>query len=140
VVQPLSKNTQQFLKILPGIKEQLSCNDRLIQFKLLDFKLSTRIWNAIARAISKSPVLQLLKLQFCSLNEGDNCKMLFQGLKLNTSIQTLDLRDNDLTCEHSIYILNWCVLKREERDCSHWQQSLRMQAQEHELEGNVIQS
>ena len=55
------------------------------------------------------------------------------GLQLNTSIQSIDLSDNDLTDQHAITLCNFVKLQCETRDAALWEVSLRQSDAEETL-------
>jgi len=56
-----------------------------------------------------------------------------KGLQMNTSIETIDFSDNDLTCEHGKIICQFLKKQSEVRDLQLWEISLRQRQVEDHL-------
>jgi hypothetical protein len=113
--QIISRNPKINHQFATGFSNQIKNNPTLLQFKLVYYRMSSHSWKILGGALGKTKTLQTLTLQACCLDEGENMQMLFKGvsknvvvdrkedrkgLQCNTSIETLDFNDNNLTCDH----------------------------------------
>jgi len=78
--------------------------------------MASKTWEEIGKALGKSTTLQLFDCTGCNLYRDDNLFQLLEGLALNSSIETIDLSDNDITDIQGLQVLNYLKRQSEKRD------------------------
>ena len=87
--------------------------------------MSWQSWRKIGKALGDAQHLISFTCQACNLYQGDNMYNLVSNMHSNTSIETLDFSDNELTDKHGEYIATLIKAQSEQRDNQIWQMSLR---------------
>jgi hypothetical protein len=55
-----------------GLGKQIERNTKLMEFKLVYFRLHTKVWKHIGDAVGKSKTLLSFTAQACNLDHSDN--------------------------------------------------------------------
>jgi hypothetical protein len=55
-----------------GLGKQIEKNTKLIEFKIVYFRLHPKVWKHIGEAVGKSKTLLSFTAKACNLDEGDN--------------------------------------------------------------------
>ena len=69
-------------------------------FKLLNYRLSPKSWQDLGKGLGNAKNLRTFACNACNLYEGKNLHWLLKEMSNNTSIETLDFSDNDLSDDH----------------------------------------
>jgi hypothetical protein len=121
----VSQNPKSNIKIAEGFGLQMTNSRVLLTFKLVHFRLSPHSWQEMGQGMRNARSLRVLSLRGTNLNQGENIKNLLKGMQKNTSIEILDLSDNDLRDEQGAHLLVYIKKLSERRDDLRWWKSLR---------------
>ena len=112
----VSQNPKINYKIAEGFAKQIQNTPLLNTFKLLNYRLSQKSWQDLGKGLGNAKNLRTFSCNACNLYEGKNLHVLLKEMTKNTSIESLDFSDNDLSDEHGQVILALIKSTSESRD------------------------
>lgn len=100
---------------MEGLARQITKNRKLLKFRLVHFRLVSKAWKDIGKALGGTGTLLEFGIQATNIGQGDNLENLLNGLSKNRSLETIDFSDNDLNDRHGrlilIFLRKQCEMK-----------------------------
>ncbi|CDW87947.1 UNKNOWN [Stylonychia lemnae] len=120
-----SQNYKINTLILPGVLKNIAVSKNLKVLHFVHYKFNSQCWEDIGVAVGNSKTMKTFACNACNLHSLNHLEMLMKGLLSNNSIEKLDLSDNQIGDQESIYIVRFMKQQGEKRENTLWMTGLR---------------
>lgn len=89
-----------------ALSTQIKDTKCLVNFQLIDIRLTHITWGVLGAALGKNKTLRSLKVSLCNLKEKKCLEEFMAGVKYNDSLRKIVMTDMEIGDEQALCILN----------------------------------